>query len=138
MLPRLLRRGWSEAVRFGIPEGIEKPDSIENLSHFRGLRPAGVGLQARRVPRIGEHPELIHANQRTQREVLRRTPFARSLFRPEEEHFASSKNDVVPPMSGGHDTMKEPIRRLGPLASHLKTQRLRRLLAARINGCGLL
>ena len=103
---RLACRLWSEAVGCRIPECILKPEMREDLPDFRGLRPTGIGLQASRIPRVGETPELIYANQRSKREALNSAPFTHSFFRPEEKHFASGKHDVVPPVSGGHNTVK--------------------------------
>src|SRR5882762_3126091 len=64
---------------------------------------------------------------------MRRAPRPNPFFRPEEEHGASREYDVVPPPGRRHETVEEPVGRLGPLETHLEMKRVTGLLAARTN-----
>src|SRR5438093_73224 len=50
-------------------------------------------------------PKLLQINERASRDVVRRAPLIDGLFRPEEEHGSSGKNEIVPPMSRRHSEM---------------------------------
>ena len=54
-----------------------------------------------------ELPELLEIHEWTPRNVMRRAPPIDRLFRPEEEHGRSGKNQVVPPMSRRHREMRD-------------------------------
>lgn len=68
---------------------------------------------------------------------MRRAPFSNSFFRPEEEHVASGKDNVVPPLGRRNKAVKQPVRRLRALEAHIQVERLAGLRAARVNRAGL-
>src|SRR5258707_12906235 len=55
----------------------------------------------------GQLPKLLQINERSSRNVVRRAPLIDGLFRPEEEHGSSGKNEIVPPMSRRHSEMRD-------------------------------
>ena len=52
-------------------------------------------------------PKLLQINERASRNVVRRAPLIDGLFRPEEEHGSSRKNEIVPPMRRRHSEMRD-------------------------------
>ena len=52
-------------------------------------------------------PKLLQINERASRNVVRRAPLIDGLFRPEEEHGSSRKNEIVPPMRRRHCEMRD-------------------------------
>ncbi len=55
----------------------------------------------------GQLPKLLQINERSLRNVVRRAPLIDGLFRPEEEHRSSRKNEIVPPMRRRHSEMHD-------------------------------
>ena len=47
-----------------------------------------------------------------------------NLFRPEEIHRASGEDDVVPPVRGGNQAMKQEALVIGPLGAYVERDRL--------------
>src|SRR5437899_1805741 len=52
-------------------------------------------------------PKLLQINERASRNVVRRAPLIDGLFRPEEEHGSSRKDEIVPPMRRRHSEMRD-------------------------------
>ena len=52
-------------------------------------------------------PKLLQINERASRNLVRRAPLIDGLFRPEEEHGSSRKNEIVPPMRRRHSEMRD-------------------------------
>src|SRR5207249_10231613 len=52
-------------------------------------------------------PKLLQINERASRDVVRCAPLIDGLFRPEEEHGSSGKNEIVPPMRRRHGEMRD-------------------------------
>src|SRR5438105_14811364 len=59
-----------------------------------------------RVPMNSQLPKLLQINERASRNVVCRAPLIDGLFRPEEEHRSSRKNEIVPPMRRRHSEMR--------------------------------
>ena len=76
-------------------------------------------LQPSRIPRRRERPQLVDPHQRSHRAFVCRAPLSNLSFRPEEEHVVSGEDDVVPPFRRRHKAVKEPLRGLRPLETHL-------------------
>ena len=71
-----------------------------------------------------ELPELLEIHQGPSRDIVRRAPPIDRLFRPEEEHRCSGKNEIVPPMRR-RDREVRDVRFQNPRAGfHLEHQRL--------------
>ena len=71
----------------------------------------------------GQLPKLLQIDERASRNVVRRAPLIDGLFRPEEEHGGSRKNEIVPPMRRWHSEMRD-VRSQNRLAVfHLERQR---------------
>src|SRR4029079_12689085 len=96
----------SELVGLGIPERVRQADPREDLPHLARVRPARLGAETVRIPGHGHLPELRQRRRGAPRVSGRRAPVAECLFRPEEEHEASSEHDVVPPLRGGNDAVE--------------------------------
>jgi len=54
-----------------------------------------------------ELPKLLQIDEWASRNVVRRAPLVDGLFRPEEQHGCSRKNEVVPPMRRRHGEMRD-------------------------------
>src|SRR5438552_125173 len=66
----------------------------------------------RAIPRffaiaLAEVTTPLAMNPRGARRVVRRRTMNDGLFRPEEEHGSSRKNEIVPPMSRRHSEMRD-------------------------------
>src|SRR3989442_9836372 len=72
----------------------------------------------------GKLPKLIEINEWASRNPMRFTPTVDGLFRPEEEHGCSRKNDVVPPMSCRHGEMRDVRFKFRLAVSYFQRQRL--------------
>src|SRR6266700_1497281 len=69
-------------------------------------------------------PKLLQINQRASQNVVRRAPLIDGLFRPEEEHGSSRKNEIVPPMSRRHSEMRDVRFQNRLTVFHFERQRL--------------
>jgi hypothetical protein len=90
-----------------VPKRIRQSERGKDRHHFIGPRSARLDGQPIRVPMDRELPELLEIHKRPPRNVMRRAPQIYRLFRPEEEHGRSGKNEVVPPMSCRHREMRD-------------------------------
>ena len=60
-------------------------------------------------------------------------PLLNPFFRPEEEHVASGKHQVYPPLGCTYEAVKEPARRIRPIYTYLQVERLETFLTTRMN-----
>src|SRR3989442_14280182 len=72
----------------------------------------------------GKLPKLIEINEWASRNPMRFAPMVDGLFRPEEEHGCSRKNDVVPPMSCRHGEVSDVRFNYRLTVFHFQRQRL--------------
>ena len=61
------------------------------------------------IPGLSEPPSLFGSEHSTAAHLTRGAPSIQMLFRPEEEHCASRKTNVVPPVIGRHRKMNDPL-----------------------------
>lgn len=128
----------TKAIRFRIPEITLEAEAGENHTHLLRLRTAGILLQPSRIPCRRKLPQLGNAHERSHRVSMCRTPLTHPFFRPEEEHLASSENDIVPPLRGWDETMEEPVGGFWSVEVHCESERLSGLLATGVDNARLI
>src|SRR5262249_42948953 len=92
-------------IGFWVPKWATQAERFEGGYHFIRRWPTGFDAQPIRVPMNSQLPKLLQINERASRNVVRRAPLIDGLFRPEEEHGSSRKNEIVPPMRRRHSEM---------------------------------
>ena len=66
-----------------------------------------MGGQAIAIPQFCQFPALLHSKNPASGSFPLLAPALDMLFRPEQQHGTSGKDDVVVPMPGGHRNMDD-------------------------------
>src|SRR6266567_7215160 len=111
-----------EYVRHGIPKVASQADRFEDTPHFVRRRTTGLRLQACAVPSDSKLPQLVHADSRSRVHLPGAAPCINEFLRPEEEHIASRKDQIVPPLGRGHEAMEKPGGRFRSVQSDVEVE----------------
>jgi hypothetical protein len=117
-----------EYVRCRIPKVASQADRFEDTPHFVRSRTTGLPLQACAVPSDSKLPQLVHADNRSRAHLPGATPCINEFLRPEEEHIASRKDQIVPPLGRGHEAMEKPGGRFRSAQSDVELEWVEALL----------
>src|SRR5919108_83423 len=77
------------------PKVAGEADSGENRFRLSGGTPVPIGIEAVRVPGLGEAPQLLGREDCASREAVQLAPTVDVLFRPEGKHRRSGEPDVL-------------------------------------------
>ena len=109
------RSGISRTRSRESPKRSRESDSIEDpLVLFAGVR-TPIGREPIVPPGVGQLAQSQHGDSRSWSAITK--PSGNVLFRPEEIHVASSKNDVFPPRACRDQAMEAHRLIVGSLAS---------------------
>jgi len=95
--------------RLEVPKRASEPRASEHSLRLRRRKPLPASVEPLTMPRLRQRPQLLRREHRAAIQSAHLAPPVHMLFRPEDKHRASSKDDVLPPARGRHGEMHDRI-----------------------------